>query len=246
MNIKILKSGIMKGLKWIFFLAMVILAFRVGLIHSLKEPISPSSPKSPVLERAKDNKKVEESKEKKKDLLYSYRVRIILNGGTEIEGRIKLKGKSLMLKREKDGLRYRKELDYGLIKWIRLKEWRGYGLRVSGYGKKGVKKKKGGGKAGDGKDGGGIPYLFYPLIYEIRTLEEGVMSYRGRLRELEVIDLRNGYGSTRVYGIFYDYWVRGGLKLEGGYWASTGSKYYKDNELNPNALAISIIYFLTS
>ena len=39
MKVKISKSGIMKGLKWIFFLAMVILAFRVGLIHRLKESI---------------------------------------------------------------------------------------------------------------------------------------------------------------------------------------------------------------
>ena len=234
MNIKILKSRIMEGLRWIFFLTVVILGLRVGLIHSLKEPISPSSPKSPVLEGVESKKRVGGSV-KKKDLLYSYRVRIILNGGTEIEGRIKLKGKSLMVKREEEGIIYRKGLEYKLIKSIRMKEWKGYRLNVSGYRKK---------EAVKGRED--IPYLFYPLIYEIRKLDNEVLIHMGRIKELEVMELKNGFGSTRVYGIFYDYWVRRSINLKGGYWANSGSKHYKRNGLNPNALAIGIIYFLKS
>ena len=67
-----------------------------------------------------------------------------------------------------------------------------------------------------------------------------IFHIKKRIYWLEQIRLTNFFGSTTVYGIYVDYWVK---KKKKSYWSNSKIKVFEKNRRNPHGKTISKIIF---
>lgn len=163
-----------------------------------------------------DSDEVEEELEYKQ-----YRVEIGFHKGTKVKGIISIAEDSIVISNEIDGLYYEKKINFIDVKSIEVLEWNPYMSSISA------------------DSSNEIEYTFYPSKYKLKLNDGTVYYQKHRFKNIEVLDLENHYGKTRIYMIFIDYWQK-----KAGEWLNSGLTAFEANNKNPNPLTANKIDIL--
>ena len=186
-------------------------------LYSIPQPKPPDKPTPPM-----KTKKQEPPKKEKKEITENHRVEIIISKGSKTKGVIKLKNNPITIITKQGDFVYKRNVLMSDIKSIEIITW-----QESKIEKKGLKDE--------------TPYVFYPVVFKVKTKDKQKYLYKGRLPYLEKITLTNILGNTTLHSIFYDYWM---TKDNKRYWLNSRSKNFSYNKKKPHPLVVKKIIFL--
>lgn len=187
---------------------------------AISQPNIPTMPHIPDISK-KLNKQPAKT-EKKKIVYHKYKVKVILNKGSQSSGNIKIPQDYITITQKENDFVFKKKLEIKKIKRIEALMWQGSKIKSKKASKDSIK------------------HFFYPVKWAIVTESGKYIVYNGRIKVFEQFILTGTLGKAMVYSVFYDYWK---VKDQGGVWLNSKSKKYKHNHLNPNPLTLKEIQF---
>ncbi len=209
----------------VFKTGLVVLFFAVN-IYAETNSFTIKEPKTPVVSgEEKSTNKIKSNipeRNKSDNNLYIYKVTFIFADKTILSGITSFTKNSLRVTHIKKGFLFKKRLDFGNVRSIKILEWQPNLIKGKSNSKS-------------------LLYYFYPYKFEIIDKHGNKYKYKGNVDFLNKLILTNNDGSTEVYTYFADYWNITGKNI--GYWKNSKSTLFYYPFKNPLKRVIKIINF---
>jgi len=209
-------------LKLLVFITFIFLPLK--LLFGVKEP---EIPKVPDIDDSKTtNRSVtadkNESLPAEQTELYTFKVNIIFQDKTILNGITSFSKESIKVKHKKNGFIFRKNLKWSEVKNLQILEWKPV-------------------MQSQNTNTHTILYYFYPYKWKIISKRGDVYYYEGNIPYINKLILTNDDGSTDIYSYFIDYWKITGENS--GYWKNMKSVDFYYPFKNPNNKVFKTINF---
>lgn len=176
----------------------------------------PKDPNTPKIRDFDDNTSSSRTNETPKGRAYP--VTVHLAGGKTVNGSIRVEFDSFRVRHTADGFTWDKELRFDELAELRIVYW----------------------KAEKSKSSAEQLYYFLPARYVAVTADGSRIPLATRLKELDSFLLHSGYGTTRLFAYFADYWVG---SEDDGYWKNAKKRQFDWNSTHPNQAVVWRIVF---